>query len=93
MSVTNPSEDLALVLAAYLQAVCCPLLDSDERLEVEHGPGFGADYTFRVKVSGAMMPFMLGRGGENAEAVRRLARARARAIGWSARVDVRVVST
>ena len=88
--MTAPPE--AAALAAYIESVCSPLLDTGASLQVEHGAGFDTDYTFRVKVPPTQMPFLLGRGGENAEAVRRLARARARTIGWRARVDVRIVS-
>jgi len=82
----------AVTLVAYLEAVCVPLLDAGERIQIEHGAGYDTDYTFRVRVASSQMPYLLGRGGENAEAVRRLARARARTIGWRARVDVRIVS-
>ena len=84
-----PPADL---LATYIEAVCGPLLNAGERIQIEHGAGYDTDYTFRVKVPASQMPYLLGRGGENAEAVRRLARARARTIGWRARVDVRIVS-
>ena len=82
----------AETVAQYIEAVCVPLLDEGHVLTIEHGPGSFDDYTFRVLVPSNQMPFMLGRGGENAEAVRRLARARARTIRWRARVDVRIVS-
>lgn len=82
----------AEALVAYLEAVCRPLIEEGDELRVEHGPGFGGDYAFRVRVPNDSVGYLLGRGGENAEAVRRLTRARARALGSTARVDVRVVS-
>ena len=86
------ARDLAELLADYIRAVCGPLLNEGHALRIEHGIGFRDDYTYQVFVPSSQMPYVLGRGGENAEAVRRLARARSRAIGWSARVDVRIVA-
>lgn len=80
------------VIADYIRSICVPLLDPGYELSVQHAPGAFKDYTYQVLVPGPQMPFLLGRGGENAEAVRRLVRARARAEKWDARIDVRMVA-
>lgn len=81
------------VLAAYIRALCEPLLDKGFGLRIDHAPGAFDDYVFRVIIPPPMMGVVLGHGGENAEAVRRLARARARAAKWTKRIDVRIVSS
>lgn len=82
----------AALVAGYLRAVCEPLLDAEQvpTLVVESVATFPGEFCFRVLVGCGGGGFLVGKGGCVADAIRMLARSRARTIGWDARVDVRI---
>lgn len=89
----STAEEHAQRVEDYLRTVIAPLLDDgSESLVMDRGGGFQEDYMFRVRVPADQFGHVLGRGGANADAIRRLARARSRALGWHVRLDVRIVA-
>lgn len=82
-----------LLITAYLRSVCEPLLDEAQvdglTIEAVGGP-FHGEFTFRLTATLGGGAFLVGRQGAGADAIRLLVRSRARAIGWDARVDVRI---
>lgn len=79
-------------LADYIRTICGPLLDRPEDFLVERVTTPDAEHSYRVTVGAAQVGYLVGRGGETAEALRRLCRARARTAGIRGRVDIRIAS-
>lgn len=80
------------ILADYIRTVCGPLLDDAQDCLVERVTSPDAEHSYRVTVGSAQVGFLVGRGGETAEALRRLCRARARTAGIRGRVDIRIAA-
>ncbi len=92
-SVEQSGNPCAESVASYLRTLCAPLLNEDQvaSLTIDHAAGaFPGDHVYRVRVRADAVGFLLGRNATNADAVRTLTRAHVRAIGWAARVDVRI---
>lgn len=93
--VADLDEEYATQVAAYIEAVCLPLLDAVDRpsLRVEHvGAMMATPGVFRVTAAHHAIGCLIGRDAVTADAIRALALRCARTIGWRARIDVRIDS-
>ncbi len=87
---------ISQILVEYLRAVVLPLVDAEHSSAVEvEVMALGETGEVRLSVAGPSpaVRMLLGSGGRNADALRLLVRARARAAGCKARIDVWVGDT
>jgi len=86
------SRDLQESLRMWIEAVACGLVEPEDRGAVSavvRMPA-GAGVVVALAVPARSMPYVVGRRGSNADAIRTLTKAACRTLGWTGRVEVRI---
>lgn len=75
---------------AYIATIAKGQLDAGEPLNVTYAEGPRGEALFYLECADSVKGYLLGRGGKTIDAIRRLARGMARAVGWDAKLDVKI---